>query len=266
MLANSVMFSPDRQRATRTRRMSCGTMLIELMVGLGVATIAIGAAIASLAVARDAALTVNEIALLQQRASHALRVMGLQIRPAGSLELQTSPADSARFRFVTQPTGSTDVSNVQGTDGGSSGRDSLRLSQTSPPLLPSSYRRNCLGQEVAPGARMEALFQVDAKGSLRCKGGPKEPQPIVAGVAGFKLRYRVRQGDQVRSMHATEVEAAGLWPAVTALEVCLEIRGEQRTAGFERHYIDCMNRSTTSGNYLTLVTRKVFALNALPGA
>lgn len=243
------------------QRESSGAMLIELMVGLAVAAIAIGAAIAALLVARDAAATVNELAVLQQDASHALRVLSLQIRAAGSSELQASPGSTGYFRYVTDVPGGEDLGAIHGTDGTPGASDSVRLIQTSPPLL-SSQQYDCLGQKAASGSRIEATFQVDPKGSLQCKSTAAKPQPLIAGVAAFKLRYRVRQGDQVRSLLAAEVEAAQLWPAVTALEVCLELQGQTRAGAFEADYIDCLNRSASTGGRLRLVTRKVFALNA----
>lgn len=63
-------------------------MLIELMIGLAIAALTIGAAIVSLLIARDATSAVSELSQLQQQAAHAMRVLGLQIRPAGSLDLQ----------------------------------------------------------------------------------------------------------------------------------------------------------------------------------
>lgn len=236
-------------------------MLIELMVGLAVAAIAIGAAIVTLLVARDAASSVNELAQLQRDASHALRVLSLQIRAAGSNELQASSGNPGYFRFVVNgPTGE-DPSKIHGTDGTTGASDRVHLIQTSPPLLPSQ-QRDCLGQEAASGSRIEATFQLDAKGNLQCKGASAKPQPLVPGVAAFKLRYRVRQGEQIRSLPAAEVEAAQLWPAVTALEVCLELQGQARPGALEAGYVDCLNRSASTGGRLRLVTRKVFALNA----
>src|SRR5688572_26528206 len=86
--AISAMCNRDRQRRSRMS----GTMLVELMVGLAVAALAISAAIASLLVARDATSAVNDMSRLQQQAAHAIRVLASQIRPAGSLDLQTGGA------------------------------------------------------------------------------------------------------------------------------------------------------------------------------
>ncbi|MGR4868088.1 hypothetical protein ACIPRI_04370 [Variovorax sp. LARHSF232] len=237
-------------------------MLVELMIGLAIAAIAIAAAIASLLMVRDAAGAISEMSRLQQQAAHALRVLGLQARPAGSLALQ---ADEGAFRFAaTSPTfdemeGAAVVHGEEGRD-----NDSLRLAQLAPPLLPSQ-RRDCLGQEIAAGQRMEASFQVDGKGSLKCKSSSGQNQPLVAGVTAFKLHYRVRQGFLVRSLRAAEVEQARLWPAVIALEVCLDLHGDERAAAYEGRYTACTGQSAAGGGRLHLVTRQLFRLRTQEG-
>lgn len=252
-------------RMRSPRKVNAGAMLVELMVGLAVSSIVIGAAIAALLVARDAAATVNELAVLQQDASHALRVLGLQVRTAGSNELSASPVNAGAFRFVVNPPAGAYAGSVHGTDGAADAGDSVTLVQTSPPLL-ASQQYDCLGQGASPGQLVEATFQVSSESALRCKSLKGKPQPLVAGVAAFKVRYRVRQGDQIRSLAAAEVEAAQLWPAVTALEVCLELQGEAHSAAFDASYVDCQQRRVGTGGRLRLVTRKLFSLPVQPKA
>ena len=103
---------------------------------------------------------------------------------------------------------------------------------------------------------------MDAKGSLACKSGSGQSQPLISGVASFKLRFRVNRDGQVRSMLASEVEAAQQWQAVHAVEVCLELRGEQRVTAAERQYAGCSQRSASDTGRATLVTRKLFLLNS----
>ena len=245
------------------RTTNTGAALVGLMVGLAIAAVAIGAAISSLGVASETAVTVRELAQLHQDASHAIRMLSQQTRIAGSSELQAT--DKGQFRLVAGPTAGELSTQVHGTDGGAGASDSLRLTHTSPPLLPSQ-QFDCLGRRVAPGAPIEATFQIDAKGSLQCKGSAPKAQPLVAGVTAFKLRYRVRQGDRVRSLPAAEVEAAGLWRAVTAVEACLELQGGALNTAYQTIYTDCANQSTTTGRRLRLVTRKLFVVNAQANA
>lgn len=248
--------------ASQNKEHATGTMLVELMVALALASIAIAAAIAALVVARNAAASVHDMALLQQQASYALRSMGRQIRSAGSLELQAiaDGPSAVRFAVPTLP----DTNRIHGTDGGPDANDSLTLTHVAPPLLPG-FQRDCLGQTAAPGARTLATFRVDANGNLACTSSSGRSQPLIAGVVAFKLRFRVDQGGQVQSMSASEVEAARQWPAVRAVEVCLELRGEQRVTASEHQYIGCSERSAGNAGRLSLVTRKLFLLNALQG-
>ena len=257
------MYTPERMAsnpsAAHNRQRAAGTMLVELMVALALASIAIAAAIAALMVARDAAAAIHEMTLLQQQASYALRSMGRQIRSAGSLELQAIADGPSAVRFAL-PTVS-GASRVHGTDGGPNASDSLTLAHVAPPLLPG-LQRDCHGQTAAPGTRTLATFQVDANGNLICRSSSGRSQPLIAGVAAFKLRFRVEQ-DGVQSMSASEVEAAQRWSAVRAVEVCLELRGEQRVTASDDPYIGCFGRSAGNAGRLTLVTRRLFLLNAL---
>lgn len=255
------MSSPERIAFARRRQF--GAMLIELMIGLAIAALAIGAAMASLLVARDATSAVGELSQLQQQAAHAMRVMGLQIRPAGSLNLEPASGDEGLLRFVlAAPALEGHATVVHGED--ASVGSSLSLAHLAPPLLPSQ-RHDCLGQAVPEGGRMDARFELDGKGSLRCKSSSGQTQPLVAGVHAFRVRYRVRSGDQVRNLVAADVTQARLWPSVTALEVCLDLRGDERSAAYEGNYIDCAGRPAPSGSRLHLVTRKLFHLRTREG-
>ena len=245
--------------ATHSRPHAAGTMLVELMVALALASVAIASAIAALMVARDAAASIHDMALLQQQASYAMRSMGRQIRSAGSLELQAVAGDPSAVRFALPAVSGT--SPVHATDGGPDASDSLTLAHVAPPLLPG-FQRDCLGQTAAPGARTLATFQVDANGSLACRSSSSRTQPLIAGVAAFKLRFRVDKAGQMQSMSASEVESAQQWPLVRAVEVCLELRGEQRVTASEHPYIGCSRRSASNAGRLTLVTRRLFLLNA----
>src|SRR5688572_17185258 len=101
----------------RRRSAASGAMLIELMVGMVVAALAISAAIASLLVARDATSAVNDMSRLQQQAAHAMRVLGSQIRPAGSLDLQAGGAGTTLFQFAPEAPALEGGAVVHGTEG-----------------------------------------------------------------------------------------------------------------------------------------------------
>lgn len=253
------MCSPERARRTASR----GAMLVELLVGLSVGALVLGAAIASLLVAREAAGAVGEMSLLQQQTSHALRVLEGQIRPAGSAGLQADPGGSHRMLAQPAEAGDAGATVIWGRDGARGASDILRVSRLSPPQLPGQ-QEDCLGEAIAPGQRIDATFDVDAKGALRCRGA-RQPQPLVTGVTAFRLRYRVRQADRVRTLDAGEVEAAGLWPAVVAVEVCLDLEGEARSSAHDGRYTDCTGRPVGTGGRLHLVTRRLLQLRTQAG-
>lgn len=258
------MSNPERVLPKGPRADARGAMLVELMIGLGIGALVLGAAIASLLVAREAASAVREMSQLQQQASHALRALGMQIRPAGSLDVQASPDSAGRFRFAMaaqDPDAAASI--IQGKDGRPGASDSLHVARTAAGLLPSQ-REDCLGQKLEPGQRMEAGFDVDVKGALRCRSAG-QVQPLVSGVSAFRLRYRVLQGNLVREMAASEVDAAGLWPAVIAIEVCLDLRGEERSSAFEARYATCTGQQASNGGRLHLVSRKLFAIRTRTG-
>ena len=64
-----------------------GLSLVELLVGLFLGLLIIGVAMGALMASRAVSATVSDAGQLQQQASHLFRVMGRQIRQAGSLRL-----------------------------------------------------------------------------------------------------------------------------------------------------------------------------------
>lgn len=239
-------------------------MLIDLLVGLSIGALVLGAAIAAMLVAREAASTVSETSLLQQQTSYALRALGQQIRPAGSLEVQASASAPGRVQFAAVvPGADPGMPVVQGKDGAKGASDSLRVMRAAASLI-GSQQEDCLGQKVPPGQRIEAGFEVDTKESLRCRSGG-QVQPLVSGVTAFRLRYRVLQDGQVRDLRASEVDAAGLWPAVIAVEACLDLHGEERSSAHDTRYTDCAGQRVGNDGRLHLVTRKLFALRTRTG-
>ena len=69
-----------------------GLSLVELLVGLLLGMLIIAVALGALMASRAVSGTVSDASQLQQQASHIFRVMGRQIRQAGSLRLLLSSA------------------------------------------------------------------------------------------------------------------------------------------------------------------------------
>src|SRR5256885_14199587 len=68
-----------------------GFTLLELMVGVAIGLLVVAVATAALMVSRGVSGTVSDASGIQQQAAYAMRVIGLQLRQAGSLYLNLDP-------------------------------------------------------------------------------------------------------------------------------------------------------------------------------
>jgi len=136
------MSNPDFARSrwrppqSPNRSSQRGVSLVELLVGLTIGLLAIMVAIGTLILSRGVAGSVSDMSQLQQQGSFALRVIGTQLRQAGSVDLQPSPTGvPGSFQYDTAlPPGFNGGSTViQGTDGNSMAPDTLSVGN-----LPSS--------------------------------------------------------------------------------------------------------------------------------
>ena len=114
-----------------------GISLIELMVGLLIGLFVVAAALSSVIFTRSAQVTQSDSARLQQQASAVIRIIGLQLKQAGAVEMVN--AADGKVMFDTRFTGFNDVQDVivSGADGG--GRPARSGSCRVPPRC-SEYR------------------------------------------------------------------------------------------------------------------------------
>ena len=233
-----------------------GVTLIELMVGLTIGLLTIAAAMGALMVSRSISGTVSDASNVQQQASYAMRVIGQQLRQAGSLRLNLDPGTSsaestyliaAAFEAKVEPAGSDPGFNpVTQTITGKNapGTDEYALSvgyrnYTEPVFInasaPLSLHRNCLG-ESGTGSLILSQFQLYTPASdptrreLRC-AGTGTPQPIINNVANFQVRYLLQDKTTTPGTSTIKaVDAAGVgsnWSQVQAVEVCLVLYGSE---------------------------------------
>jgi len=201
-----------------------GVSLIELLVGMTIGLLVITAALGTLLLFRGASTSVSDISQLQQQGSYALRVIGVQFRQAGSVELiQTLNLYSFSNVFVGFNGGPTVVAGADGIDGGP---DQVSVSNQ-PSTVLATQRRDCLGTEVTTGTRMDSTFYVQ-DGQLYCKGMAKQAQPIIGNVADFQVTYRIKTDAGTQAMTAAAVDEAKVWASVSAIEVCLDLQGNER--------------------------------------
>lgn len=250
-----------RLRAHPLGHASRGVSLIELLVGLTLGLLVILAAIGTLMISRGASASVSEISQLQQQASYALRTMGLQLRQAGAIDA-TMNADTKLFSFATSYAGYGSTSAaIYGTD--SADGSKLYTSTTRAPMLPESQNHDCIGNTVAAD-KIEATFWL-VNGELKCAPTSTTSEALIKNVADFQVRYRVLNGINSQVLSASQVEASGLWAAVKAVEVCLDMQGTEKTPDAGTSYTDCKGKPKARDGFLHLVYRNVFDLRVAGG-
>lgn len=279
-----------------------GVTLIELMVGITIGLLTVAVAMGALMVSRGVSGTVSDASLIQQQGSYAMRVIGLQLRQAGSLRLNLDPGTSttessyliaSAFEADYKDPDSSSFSVKNDTIKGKSapGTDEYALSvgyrnYVEPVFISASatsLHRNCLGQNNNNSLILSA-FQLytpasdPARRELRCAGPastastPTGPQAIINNVANFQVRYLLQDNTVRGDSTIKSVDASGVtnWAQVQAVEVCLVLYGNESIdmpAGSA--YTDCdgtaVNMTTLTGTRnkrLHIAFRNTFQLRS----
>ena len=257
------MSTPDAHPGLRHRQQ--GLSLIELLAGMAIGLLVIATAFGALLLARSAAASVSELGQLQQQGSYALHVIGQQLRQAGSLE-PVRDETTGLHAFAPDAAGIGDaVAVISGTEGADGASDSVSVAATrarwpaasGSPRIWAQY--DCIGANVETENLISATFSLDAKGQLMCRSA-KGLQPVIGNVADFQLGYRVDTGSGIQVMDAGAVQRAKLWAAVTAIEVCLDLRGSEISAGAFKDYRGCDDADKPRAGRTHLVFRNLFRL------
>lgn len=274
-----------------------GATLIELMVGLVIGLLVIGVAMGSLMVSRGISGTVSNTSGIQQQGAYILRVIGQQLRQAGSLYLNPDPAGGAStdvlsaviFEIKADANGGGNSFEQQdtlvgGDDTVTTGfrryRDNVFFADnaTTSVIGTDFLARNCVG---GPGntktdERVESIFTF-ADGSLRCGGNGANAQPIAQNVAQFQVTYMVQTtdstGTKVQYSKGSDMPAAATdpaWRRVQGVQVCLVLFGSEpidMPAGSS--YTDCqgnnVDMTTLTGprnNRIHMLFRNTFQLRS----
>lgn len=268
-----------------------GVTLIELMVGITIGLLTVAVAMGALMVSRGVSGTVSDASIIQQQAAYAMRVIGLQLRQAGSLRLNLDPGTAAAesgylipAAFETDYTDPADSTasfsikehTLKGKKAPAEGEYALSVgyrNYTEPVFTSASaesLQRNCLGNQ-GNSALILSEFVLYAPTSdptrreLRCNGNGNV-QPIVSNVANFQVRYLLQDNTTTPGISTIKsVDASGVsnWAQVQAVEVCLVLYGNEAmdipgpTSDNPKQgtYVDC-DGSAISMNALTGVRNK----------
>ena len=196
-----------------------GVTLIELMVGITIGFLTVAVAFGALMVSRGVSGTVTDASHMQQQASYAFRVLGQQLRQAGSmqLDLAANKASGATIAaedvvvfapnpeiYSANPHIVPNTPAVAGKDVPASGeyKISLAYQNYQEDIFPSgtttSLFRDCLGAGGNPTKANPTVVPpiiqsqfVLTKDELYCAGSdPKnKQQQIIKNVADFQVRY-----------------------------------------------------------------------------
>lgn len=269
------------QRRFSSAKTQRGVTLIELMVGLIIGLLVVGVAMGALIVARGVTGTVNDASDIQQQAAYAMRVIGQQLRQAGSLYLEPNTASASGSEVYMTPVSfeEKDFDSIKGTQSPLSFTSRYRRYKEAvhTGAAEQSLVRNCIGAPAddKPDRLIESAFSF-SDNELRCGGNSAPAQPIISRVADFQVRYLLQNNTTdpgnvtIRYIDADNISATSAWDDVQALEVCMVLYGEEAIdmpAGST--YTGCdgteVNMSTLTGpraRRMHIMFRNVFQLRS----
>ena len=272
-------------REGREKNAQRGVTLIELMVGLAIGLLVIAVATVGLMASRGISGTVSDASGIQQQAAFAMRVIGQQLRQTGSLRLAPDPneegVDSPALMKVGFELGPSDTSTFNPDTQTLAGTGTTvsvgyrRYPETVYAGGTAYLMRNCLGGPDDSNTTDEGVISnftfndnaADPPNTLLCNG-----EPIVQNVAAFQVRYLVQNNAAPGNSTIQYVAAGGVgnWNAVQAVEVCLELYGDEKIDMPEgSSYTGCngnaTNMTTLAGaraNRMHIAYRNVFQLRS----
>ncbi len=249
---------PGRQKTTAQVRHQHGVTLLELMVGIAIGLLVVAVAMGALMVSRGISGTVSDASMIQQQAAYAMRVIGTQMRQAGSLRVNLNydaavvadpyqakvaietdapapPATGGKAFTPSDPT----TPAIEETATDIAVRYRRYKEQLYNKAAEESQSRNCIGdpKDTSDDQLLESRFSFDASTNvLRCSGnepaGQKpNPQPIIGNVANFQVRYLLQDnsvgGDSKISIVAAPSAGSADWAKIQGVEVCLVLYGNE---------------------------------------
>lgn len=268
-----------------------GVTLVELMVGIAIGLLVIAVAMGALMASRNITGSVSDVTTLQQQASHAFRIIGQQIKQAGSLELNLNPeiagAETEGINFsmlpvafdppnTERPAFNRAEETITGSESPQSftvGYQNYKEITTESSSDPTSLLRDCLGQNPALSAGgsltdtpvIFSKFQRNAdKNTLTCQGsGASGTQPIIENVTDFQIRYIVQTPNTINIKYTKSISDIENWNNVYAIEICIELTGSENTPIPDgTKYKNCNNIDTLYGNRLKMVFKNTYQIRS----
>lgn len=251
----TVHFTPSpSRRSTQHVFQQHGVTLLELMVGLAIGLLVVAVATGALMLSRGISGSISDASNIQQQGAYTLRVIGQQLRQAGSLYLNPDPQNNASTDplnaviFETNATARNGGNSFDQTDtitGNASSlttgfrryADKVFLTDNTDSI--DVLARNCVGAPaykknatVNTDERVESIFAFDAtKGSLQCSGNGANAQPITQNVAQFQVNYLVQTTASGTIQHIKgsdmPIPTDATWQRVQGVQVCLVLYGSE---------------------------------------
>lgn len=255
-----------------------GVTLLELMVGIAVGLLVVAVAMVALMASRGISGTVSDATGIQQQAAYSMRVIGQQLRQAGSLYLNLNPGnDSVQDSTIAAAAPVAFEASATASGSGNSftpASDTLAGTGTT---LTVGYRRyteavfssttaqsmvrNCLGgpADSSSDQRLESIFTFNSSsGTLQCGGNGATAQPIMQNVADFQVRYLLQDNSapgNTQIQYLTSAVGDGNWGKVQAVEVCLVLYGnEPIDLPQGSSYTGCGNDPDSAKNKIDMTT------------
>ena len=263
-------------------RKEAGMTLVELMVGVVIGLLVVGVAAAGLMASRRASGAVGDATQLQQQASYAFRILGQQIRQAGSMELNldvektpgsTNPLSAgSKVGFRVDYTQWDQI--ISGKDNPGSSEYALTVGYQNyfeDQLDASSSAtlfRDCLGEG---GSQISGVYPrivnrfVVRNGALVCNGATGSTQEIIRNVNDFRVQYYVQSDAETGTPKLKKLKAEDVtkWSEVVALEVCLDLVGDVAVdLPATSTYRNCAGADVGYGGRIHQVFRNVFQLRS----
>lgn len=275
------MLQKNIQSLVTLTRQQRGATLIELLVGITIGLLTVVVGLGALMMTRGVSGTVSEASQMQQQASYAFRVIGQQLRQSGGLAIDPTTGAKEDVQWPPITAGTTNA--ITGKDAPSSSEYKFSLTyQTIPEPLYTSptastttngyLLRNCLGENPDKGPAIlaplvQSNFKLDADSNLVC-AGTSVAQPIISGVKDFQVTYLqqvLNPADQqplFRYAKAADLTTPADWSSVYAVEVCLELEGNEYIDTAGSTYRDCRwkigDSEKSRGNKMRTIYRNTF--------